>query len=188
GRRRRNRRNRRNRRGGDRGHDRNNGNRNNSHGDGGNHEDGGENRKEQQGHKPEPQEAPVAGILDFADANTAFIRTTGYHAGPTDVYVPINTVRKYGMRHGDAIVGTIRPNAQQRRGRGRVRPTLAPLPAVATVNGPSPEQAAQRPGVTPLTPRYPNARLLMETSPKVLRSRVFVLVRPVGKGQRALMV
>src|SRR5699024_4030152 len=78
GRRRRNRRNRRNRRGGDRGHDRNNGNRNNSHGDGGNHEDGGENRKEQQGHKPEPQEAPVAGILDFADANTAFIRTTGY--------------------------------------------------------------------------------------------------------------
>lgn len=188
GRRRRNRRNRRNRRGGDRGHDRNNGHRNNGHGDGGNHEDGGENRKEQQDHKPEPQEAPVAGILDFADANTAFIRTTGYHAGPTDVYVPINTVRKYGMRHGDAIVGTIRPNAKQGGGRGRNRQKFTPLHSVETVNGLSPEQAAQRPDFSKLTPLYPNQRLRLETTPKVLTTRVIDLIMPIGKGQRALIV
>ena len=189
GRRRRNRRNRRNRRGGERGHDRNNGHRNNGgHGDGGNHEGGGENRNDQQDQKPEPQEAPVAGILDFADANTAFIRTTGYHAGPTDVYVPINTVRKYGMRHGDAIVGTIRPNAKQGGGRGRNRQKFTPLHSVETVNGLSPEQAAQRPDFSKLTPLYPNQRLRLETTPKVLTTRVIDLIMPIGKGQRALIV
>ncbi len=44
---------------------------------------------------------PVAGILDVLD-NYAFVRTSGYLAGPNDVYVSMNMVRKYGLRRGDA--------------------------------------------------------------------------------------
>jgi transcription termination factor Rho len=45
---------------------------------------------------------PVAGILDVLD-NYAFVRTSGYLAGPNDVYVSMNMVRKNGLRRGDAV-------------------------------------------------------------------------------------
>ncbi|MDI5981721.1 hypothetical protein, partial [Amycolatopsis magusensis] len=49
---------------------------------------------------------PVAGILDVLD-NYAFVRTSGYLAGPNDVYVSLSLVRKYGLRRGDAITGVV---------------------------------------------------------------------------------
>ncbi|MGV0397524.1 transcription termination factor Rho [Corynebacterium suicordis] len=161
-----------------------------------------DNRQEDRHEERQNQNlTPVAGILDFVDANTAFIRTTGYHAGTTDVYVPINLVRKFGMRHGDAIVGSIRPgggdnrnnnnnnnNNNNRNNRGRNRQKYTPLHAVETVNGLSPAEAAQRPNFSKLTPLYPNQRLRLETDPKTLTTRVIDLVMPIGKGQRALIV
>src|SRR5690606_19489308 len=42
---------------------------------------------------------PVAGIVDVLD-NYAFVRTSGYLAGPNDVYVSMSQVRKYGLRRG----------------------------------------------------------------------------------------
>ena len=50
---------------------------------------------------------PVAGILDVLD-NYAFVRTSGYLAGPNDVYVSMNMVRKNGLRRGDAVTGAVR--------------------------------------------------------------------------------
>ncbi|EUA01790.1 rho termination factor, RNA-binding domain protein [Mycobacterium kansasii 824] len=50
---------------------------------------------------------PVAGILDVLD-NYAFVRTSGYLAGPHDVYVSMNMVRKNGLRRGDAVTGAVR--------------------------------------------------------------------------------
>ncbi|MCJ7859331.1 transcription termination factor Rho [Corynebacterium kalidii] len=180
--------------------DRNNrgdrGNRNNrgDRGDRGGNQGNQNNRGDQgnQGNQNNEPAAPVAGILDFADANTAFVRTTGYHAGSTDVYVPIQMVRKYGMRHGDAVTGTIRPGAKAQQagggGRGRSRQKYTPLHSVETVNGLSPDQAAQRPKFNSLTPLYPNQRLRLETEPKVLTTRIIDLIMPIGKGQRALIV
>ena len=170
------------------------GNRNNrgDRGDRGGNQGGQNNQNQNTGAGNNEPPTPVAGILDFADANTAFIRTTGYHAGSTDVYVPIQMVRKYGMRHGDAITGTIRPGAKAQQagggGRGRNRQKYTPLHAVDTVNGLAPDQAAQRPKFNNLTPLYPNQRLRLETEPKVLTTRVIDLIMPIGKGQRALIV
>ena len=50
---------------------------------------------------------PVAGLLDILDSY-AFIRTTGYLAGPNDVYVSLQQVRRYGLRNGDVITGQVR--------------------------------------------------------------------------------
>ena len=102
----------------------------------------------------------------------------------------MNTARKHGMRHGDAITGFIRNKNQNNNhhGRGRNRQKYTPIHQVETVNGLSPEEAAARPHFSKLTPLYPNQRLRLETEPKVLTTRVIDLIMPIGKGQRALIV
>ncbi|TNC22082.1 transcription termination factor Rho [Amycolatopsis alkalitolerans] len=126
---------------------------------------------------------PVAGILDVLD-NYAFVRTSGYLAGPNDVYVSLSLVRKYNLRRGDAITGVVK---QPREGEQQ-RQKFNPLVRVDTINGLDPEQAKKRPEFTKLTPLYPNERLRLETESHKLTTRVIDLVMPVGKGQRALIV
>jgi transcription termination factor Rho len=126
---------------------------------------------------------PVAGVLDVLE-NYAFVRTSGYLAGPNDVYVSLSLVRKYGLRRGDAITGLVR---QPREGEQQ-RQKFNPLVRVESINGLDPEAAKARPEFTKLTPLYPNERLRLETEPHLLTTRVIDLVMPVGKGQRALIV
>jgi transcription termination factor Rho len=126
---------------------------------------------------------PVAGVLDVLE-NYAFVRTSGYLAGPNDVYVSLSLVRKYGLRRGDAITGLVR---QPREGEQQ-RQKFNPLVRVESINGLDPDAAKSRPEFTKLTPLYPNERLRLETEPHVLTTRVIDLVMPVGKGQRALIV
>jgi len=128
---------------------------------------------------------PVAGILDVLD-NYAFVRTSGYLAGPNDVYVSMNMVRKNGLRRGDAVTGAVRvpkdgeqPNQRQK---------FNPLVRLDTINGKPVEEAKKRPDFTKLTPLYPNERLRLETTSEKLTTRVIDLIMPVGKGQRALIV
>jgi transcription termination factor Rho len=128
---------------------------------------------------------PVAGILDVLD-NYAFVRTSGYLAGPNDVYVSMNMVRKNGLRRGDAITGAVRvpkdgeqPNQRQK---------FNPLVRLDTVNGGPVDDAKKRPDFNKLTPLYPNQRLRLETTPERLTTRVIDLIMPIGKGQRALIV
>jgi len=51
---------------------------------------------------------PVTGILDVQE-NYAFVRTSGYLAGPDDVYVSMAQIKKYDLRPGDAVTGAARP-------------------------------------------------------------------------------
>jgi transcription termination factor Rho len=126
---------------------------------------------------------PVAGILDVLD-NYAFVRTSGYLAGPNDVYVSLSLVRKYGLRRGDAITGVVR----QPRDGEQQRQKFNPLVRVDSINGLDPDESKRRPEFTKLTPLYPNERLRLETESHKLTTRVIDLIMPVGKGQRALIV
>ncbi|MFT3714743.1 MAG: transcription termination factor Rho [Gordonia sp. (in: high G+C Gram-positive bacteria)] len=134
--------------------------------------------------------APVAGILDVLD-NYAFVRTSGYLAGPNDVYVSMNMVRRYGLRRGDAITGAVKvPREGENSGGGNQsnRQKFNPMVRLDTVNGMDPETAKKRPEFSKLTPLYPNQRLRLETTPERLDTRVIDLIMPIGKGQRALIV
>ncbi|MEN0137629.1 MAG: transcription termination factor Rho [Rhodococcus sp. (in: high G+C Gram-positive bacteria)] len=128
---------------------------------------------------------PVAGILDVLD-NYAFVRTSGYLAGPNDVYVSMNLIRKNGLRRGDAITGAVR--VAREGDQGNQRQKFNPLVRIDTVNGGDVEAAKKRPEFGKLTPLYPNQRLRLETTPNILTTRVIDLVMPIGKGQRALIV
>ncbi len=133
---------------------------------------------------------PVAGIVDILD-NYAFLRTTGYLAGSTDVYVSMSQVRKYGLRRGDAVTGMVKAPRDDENGNGggnKRREKYNPLMRLDTVNGADPEQARKRPDFYKLTPLYPQQRLRLETEPHLLTTRVIDLVTPIGKGQRALIV
>jgi transcription termination factor Rho len=127
---------------------------------------------------------PIAGILDVLD-NYAFVRTTGYLAGPSDVYVSLGQVKKYNLRKGDAIVGSIK---QPREGEQQGRQKYNALVKVDSVNGLSVDDAATRVEFGKLTPLYPQERLRLETAPEKLTQRIIDLVAPIGKGQRGLIV
>ena len=128
---------------------------------------------------------PVAGILDIHD-NYAFVRTTGYLPGTSDVYVPINMVKKSGMRKGDAITGAVR--ALREGEQLPARQKFNALVRLDTVNGMTPEKARERVEFGKLTPLYPQQRLRLETEPNILSTRIIDLVSPIGKGQRGLFV
>jgi transcription termination factor Rho len=127
---------------------------------------------------------PIAGILDVLD-NYAFVRTTGYLAGPSDVYVSLGQVKKYNLRKGDAIVGSIKqPRENEQQGRQKYNA----LVKVDSINGLSIDDAATRVEFGKLTPLYPQERLRLETAPEKLTQRIIDLVAPIGKGQRGLIV
>ncbi|HWV47988.1 MAG TPA: transcription termination factor Rho, partial [Microbacterium sp.] len=127
---------------------------------------------------------PIAGILDVLD-NYAFVRTSGYLAGSSDVYVSLGQVKKYNLRKGDAVVGAIK---QPREGEQQGRQKYNALVKVDSINGLSVEDAATRVEFGKLTPLYPQERLRLETAPEKLTQRIIDLVAPIGKGQRGLIV
>lgn len=129
---------------------------------------------------------PVAGILDVLD-NYAFVRTSGYLPGPSDVYVSLSQVKKNNLRKGDAIVGAIRaPREGEQHNNSRQK--FSALVQLTTVNGRKPEENKDRVEFNKLVPLYPQERLRLETEPKKIGPRVVDLVAPIGKGQRGLIV
>ncbi|MGC1207301.1 MAG: transcription termination factor Rho, partial [Ornithinimicrobium sp.] len=146
------------------------------------------------GYSEEDVLVPVAGIVDVLDSY-AFIRTTGYLPGSTDVYVPMGMVRRNGLRKGDAVAGAIKApvggeqEAPQQQGGGKNnRGKFNALVRLDTVNGMTPDEAKKRPEFGKLTPLYPQERLRLETDNKNLTTRIIDLVAPIGKGQRGLIV
>ena len=144
-------------------------------------------RAERDSRREEPTDdlVPVAGIVDVLDSY-AFVRTSGYLPGPNDVYVSMGQVKKYGLRKGDAVHGSIRtPRENDRRNQ---RQKFVPLQSIDSINGMSVEEAMNRPQFSKLTPLYPQERLKQETVPNKLTGRIMDIVSPIGKGQRGLIV
>jgi transcription termination factor Rho len=128
---------------------------------------------------------PVAGILDVLD-NYAFVRTSGYLPGNNDVYVSLGQVKKYNLRKGDAVVGSIRQPREGDQGQGRQKYNA--IVKIDSINGLSVEEAATRVEFNKLTPLYPQERLRLESESAKLSTRIIDLVSPIGKGQRGLIV
>jgi transcription termination factor Rho len=128
---------------------------------------------------------PVAGILDVLD-NYAFVRTSGYLPGNNDVYVSLGQVKKYNLRKGDAVVGSIRQPREGDNNQGRQKYNA--IVRVDSINGLPVDEAANRVEFSKLTPLYPTERLRLENDSQKLSTRIIDLVSPIGKGQRGLIV
>ncbi|WP_374929131.1 transcription termination factor Rho [Kytococcus sedentarius] len=161
---------------------------------------GGQDRDNQhRGQGDEPDLVPIAGILDVLDSY-GFVRTTGYLPGPSDVYVPMQMIKRHGLRKGDAVVGRIKPRhdldddmstptpQQGRRNQKANKNKFNALVKVDQVNGMNPDDARRRVEFGKLTPLYPQQRMRLENGQKNYTNRVIDLVAPIGKGQRGLIV
>ena len=127
---------------------------------------------------------PIAGILDVLD-NYAFVRTSGYLPGVSDVYVALGQVKKYGLRRGDAVVGAIR---QPRDSDGGGRQKYNAIVKIDSVNGKAVEETEKRPDIAEMTPVYPQQRLRLGSTADRVLGRAIDAVAPIGLGQRGLIV
>lgn len=119
------------------------------------------------------------GVLEIMNEGIGFLRTN-YQIGPDDVYVSQAQLRRYELRSGDLVIGNVRPPRETERHYGLLK--------VESVNGLSPEEAAERPYFENLTPIFPDKRFDLETDRTILSSRLINLIAPIGRGQRGMIV
>jgi len=130
-----------------------------------------------------PQEVLYGeGVLEVLPDGFGFLRSTNYNYMPSseDIYVSPAQIRRFDLKKGDTINGTIRPPKEKEK--------YFALLKVDRINGKPPEKARERIHFENLTPLYPDKRMVMETSKEKLPERVIDLFAPIGKGQRALIV
>ena len=119
------------------------------------------------------------GVLEIMNEGIGFLRTN-YQIGPDDVYVSQAQLRRYELRGGDLVIGNVRPPRETERHYALLK--------VESVNGLTPEEAAQRPTFESLTPIFPEKRFDLETDRTILSSRLINLIAPIGRGQRGMIV
>jgi transcription termination factor Rho len=120
------------------------------------------------------------GVLEITDDGIGFLRADGYLPGPNDIYVAQAQIKRFGLRTGDMVIGQVRPPKDSEKYYGLLR--------VDAVNGMNPEEAKRRENFEDLTPIYPEERFDLETSPRILSTRLLNLIAPIGRGQRGLIV
>ncbi len=137
------------------------------------------------GHAKKGEEIWGDGVLEILQDGFGFLRTAdgSYLAGPDDIYVSPSQIRRFNLRTGDTISGTIRPPKEGER--------YFALLKVNEINFEPPENAKNKVLFENLTPLFANKRLKLERgngSTEDLTPRVIDLVAPIGKGQRGLIV
>ena len=122
------------------------------------------------------------GVLEVLPDGFGFLRSPNYNylPSPEDIYVSPAQIRRFDLKKGDTVSGTIRPPKEKEK--------YFALLKVDTINGISPEKARERIHFENLTPLYPDKRIVMETTSDKLSMRVLDLAAPIGKGQRGLIV
>jgi transcription termination factor Rho len=126
-----------------------------------------------------------AGVIELLGDGFGFLRSpeANYLAGPDDIYIRPDMVRKFGLRTGDTVEGEIRAPKDGERYFAMTR--------VTSINFDDPEQVRHRVNFDNLTPLYPDEKLkldLLDPTVKDMSARIIDIVAPQGKGQRALIV
>ncbi|GIX32416.1 MAG: transcription termination factor Rho [Lysobacterales bacterium] len=125
------------------------------------------------------------GVLELMQDGYGFLRgaEASYLAGPDDVYVSPSQVRRFNLRTGDYLRGTVRPPKDGERYFALVR--------VDSINDEPPEASRHKVLFENLTPLFPRERFVLERgngSTEDITGRILDLIAPIGKGQRGLIV
>jgi transcription termination factor Rho len=128
------------------------------------------------------------GVLECLPDGFGFLRAPDYNylPGPDDVYVSPSQIRRFNLRTGDSVTGTIRPPKESER--------YFALIKVDKINGEAPEIARDKILFDNLTPLYPQKKFTLEAAQngkpaaQSYSTRIIDMIVPIGKGQRCLIV
>ena len=126
-----------------------------------------------------------SGVLEILPEGYGFLRTveSSYLSGQDDIYVAPNSIRRFNLRKGDTVHGSIRAPKDSER--------FFALHKIYTINGDDPHHSKQKVLFENLTPIFPNSRLKLELgsgTSEDITCRAIDLLSPIGKGQRSLIV
>ncbi len=136
-------------------------------------------------HAKKGEDIHGSGVLEILQDGFGFLRSadSSFLAGPDDIYVSPSQIRRFALRTGDTISGTIRPPKDNER--------YFALLKIDEINYDKPEVAKNKILFENFTPLFPNEPLHLEMgngSTEDITARTIELVAPVGKGQRGLIV
>jgi transcription termination factor Rho len=122
------------------------------------------------------------GVLETLQEGFGFLRSPdcNYLPGSDDIYISPSQIRRFNLRTGDIISGTIRPPKEGER--------YFALLKVEKINYEEPEVARDKILFDNLTPLYPMEKIKLDHAPEDYSTRVMELFTPIGKGQRGLIV
>jgi transcription termination factor Rho len=135
-----------------------------------------------QAHAAKRGEVYADGVLECLPDGFGFLRAPDYNylPGPDDIYVSPSQIRRFNLRTGDIVHGSIRPPKDNER--------YFALLKVEKINHEAPEVARDKILFDNLTPLYPQERFKLESEKKNVSTRILDLLVPIGKGQRCLIV
>jgi len=133
-------------------------------------------------HASKDEEIFGEGVLEILPDGFGFLRSPGYNylPGADDIYVSPSQIRKFGLRKGDSVEGTIRPPKSQER--------YFALLKLKKVNDNTPEVHKKLVLFDNLTPLYPEEKISLEAAPTNMSTRIIDMFVPQGFGQRCLIV
>lgn len=120
------------------------------------------------------------GILEVMPDGFGFIRCANYLPGENDIYVSPSQIRRFNLKTGDILKGSIRIKTQGEK--------FSALLFVDSINGFPPSVGQTRYNFEDMTPIFPNERLRMERPGGTVAMRIMDLLSPIGKGQRGMIV
>jgi transcription termination factor Rho len=120
----------------------------------------------------------VVGVLELTRQRFGFLRLSGLHPGPDDVYISAAQVRRCELRPGDEVAGPAREPRRGERHRALVH--------VDRVHGTEP-LAEERPDFDALAPVLAERRLPLDSDPGAVLARAVDLLAPLALGQRMLV-
>ena len=120
------------------------------------------------------------GILEVLPDGYGFIRCANYLPGENDIYVSPSQIRRFNLKTGDILKGSIRIKTQGEK--------FSALLFVDSINGFPPSEGQRRYNFEDMTPIFPNERLRMERPGGTVAMRIMDLLSPIGKGQRGMIV
>ena len=129
----------------------------------------------------------ASGLLEVSQEGYGFLRSSDYNyfPSPDDIYVPADMIKKWHLKTGDVLEGSIRPP------KGSEKYFL--LQNILLVNGRHPKDNLDRVSFDMLTPLFPEEKFKLESQGIAAvydktAMRIVDLVTPIGKGQRGLIV
>ena len=122
----------------------------------------------------------ATGILEVLPDGYGFIRCANYLPGENDIYVSPSQIRRFNLKTGDIVQGSIRIKTQGEK--------FSALLYVNSINGFPPSEGQRRYNFEDMTPIFPNERLRMERPGGTVAMRIMDLLSPIGKGQRGMIV